>query len=146
MKNQKSKTLTKVEVQNNQDANWHLFDASEKVLGRLASEIASILSGKNKVDYVPYLDKGDFVVVVNAGKIKLSGKKENQKIYYRHSGYPGGLRSKSVKDTRNQQPEQLIRHAVAGMMPRNRLARQMIKKLYIFPQKDHPYQDKFKQN
>lgn len=137
MKNQK---------QNNQKANWHLFDANEKVLGRLASEIASILSGKNKVDYVPYLDKGDFVVIVNASKIKLSGKKENQKMYYRHSGYPSGLRSKSVKDTRENQPEQLIRHAVIGMMPRNRLARQMIKKLFVFPGKDHPYQDKFKQN
>lgn len=146
MKNQKSKTLREVEGQNNQDANWHLLDASGKVLGRLATEIAKILSGKNKVDYIPYLDKGDFVVVVNALKIKLSGKKENKKMYYRHSGYPGGLRSKSVKDTREEQPEQLIRHAVAGMMPKNRLARQMIKKLYIFPQKDHPYQDKFLKN
>ncbi len=137
MKNQK---------QNNQNASWHLFDAKSKVLGRLASQIASILSGKNKVDYVPYLDKGDFVVVVNAKEIKVSGKKETQKLYYRHSGYPGGLRSKSVQDTRAQQPEQLIRHAVIGMLPKNRLARQMIRKLYVFPEKDHPYQDKFLKN
>ncbi|MDO8487307.1 MAG: 50S ribosomal protein L13 [Candidatus Curtissbacteria bacterium] len=146
MKNQKSKTLTKVEVQNNQAKAWYLFDAKSKVLGRLASEIASILSGKNKVDYVPYLDKGDFVVVINAKEIKVSGKKESQKLYYRHSGYPGGLKSKSVQDTREEQPEQLIRHAVVGMLPRNRLARQMVKKLYVFSGKDHPYQDKFLKN
>lgn len=137
MKNQK---------QNNQATVWHLFDAKSKVLGRLASEIASILSGKNKVDYVPYLDKGDFVVVINAKEIKVSGKKETQKLYYRHSGYPGGLRSRSVQDTRSEQPEQLIRHAVVGMLPKSRLARQMVKKLYVFSGKEHPYQDKFLKN
>ncbi len=134
----------KNEKQNNQQRNWHLFDANKKVLGRLATQIAKILSGKDKVDYLPYLDKGDFVVVINAKEVSLSGKKETQKMYWRHSGYPGGLRSKTVQDTRDQKPEQLIRHAVIGMMPRNKLARQMIKKLFIYPGAEHPHQDKFK--
>lgn len=137
MKNQK---------RNNKERDWHLFDAKNKVLGRLATEVATILSGKNKVDYLPYLDKGDFVVVVNAKAIMLSGKKENQKNYFRHSGYPGGLRSKTSRQIRDQKPEELVRHAVIGMLPKNRLARQMIKKLYVFPGSDHPYQDKFDQS
>ncbi|MEX2028679.1 MAG: 50S ribosomal protein L13 [Candidatus Curtissbacteria bacterium] len=132
--------------QNNENRNWHLLDAKEKVLGRLAGQIAKILSGKDKVEYVPYLDKGDFVVVINAKEVYLSGKKEIQKKYYRHSGFPGGLKSKTVQDTREQNPEQLIRHAVIGMMPRNKLAHQMLKKLYVFAGDEHPYQDKFKQN
>ena len=132
--------------QNNQEKNWHLFDAKEKVLGRLAGQIAKILTGKDKVDYLPYMDKGDFVVVINAKEVRVTGKKEIQKKYYRHSGFPGGLRSKTVQDTREQNPQQLIRHAVIGMMPRNKLAHQMLKKLYVFPGNEHPYQDKIKQN
>lgn len=137
MKNQK---------QNNSQKNWHLFDARNKILGRLATQVAKILIGKDKVDYAPYLDMGDFVVIINAKEIKLTGKKENQKIYYHHSGFPGGLKSKTVAETRAQRPEQLIRRAVIGMMPRNRLASQMIKKLFVFPGSEHPYQDKLKQN
>ncbi len=131
--------------QNQENKNWHLLDAKDKILGRLATEIAKVLMGKDKPEYTPYLDKGDFVVVVNAAKVKLSGKKENQKTYFHHSGYPGGLRSKTAADVRAQKPEDLVRHAVVGMMPKNKLGKLMTKKLYVFPNIDHPYRDKFKQ-
>lgn len=124
---------------------WHLIDAKNKPLGRLSTGVAKILSGKDKVDYATYLDKGDYVVVINAKEVMLTGKKETQKKYYKHSGYPGGLKSKTVAQVRSQQPEELIRHAVAGMLPKNRLARQMIKKLFIFASSDHSYKDKFKE-
>lgn len=109
----------------------HTIDASSKILGRLASEIATILMGKNKANYVPYLDMGDYVIVTNATKVKLSGKKELEKKYVRHSGYPGGLKSATFAIMINKKPEYVIEHAVKGMLPRNRLGRQMIKKLTI---------------
>ena len=122
---------------------WHLIDAKNKILGRLSSQIAVYLTGKNKVYYVPYLDTGDFVVVINTEKIRLSGKKETQKKYWRHSGYPGGLYSKTASQLRKQKPELLVKNAVVGMLPKTTLGKQMAKKLYIYAGDKHPYKDKF---
>lgn len=110
----------------------HIIDASGKVLGRLATEIAKILMGKNKPQYVSYLDIGDFVVVTNASQIKVTGKKMKDKTYTRHSGYPGGLRVETFDKMIVRKPEHIIEHAVAGMLPHNKLGRQMIKKLKVF--------------
>lgn len=119
---------------------WHLIDARNQTLGRLATNIATILIGKNKVNYVPYLDMGDYVVVINAGKVKVTGNKETEKKYYRHSGYPGGLRTETFVDLKERQPEKIIEHAVWGMMPKGRLGRQMIKKLHVFAGTQHPFE------
>jgi large subunit ribosomal protein L13 len=129
---------------NNTQRNWYLFDAKEKVLGRLASQIATILMGKNKPGYLPYLDLGDHVVVVNAKDVRLTGRKEKQKQYTSYSGYPGGLKIRTFKELKEAHPEEIIYHAVSGMLPKNRLARQMIKKLHIYSGEEHPYQEKFK--
>lgn len=110
----------------------HTIDASGKILGRLATEVATILMGKNKPNYVPYLDVGDYVVVTNASKVKLTGKKELKKKYIRHSGYPGGLKSETFDKMILRKPEYVIEHAVKGMLPHSRLGRQMIKKLKVF--------------
>ncbi|OGE10682.1 50S ribosomal protein L13 [Candidatus Curtissbacteria bacterium RIFCSPLOWO2_01_FULL_42_26] len=123
---------------------WQLIDAKNKILGRLSSQIATYLAGKNKVYYVPYLDTGNFVVVINAEKIRLSGKKETQKKYWRHSGYPGGLYAKTASQIRKQKPELLIRNAVYGMLPKTTLGRQMLKKLHVFAGGKHPFSNKFK--
>ena len=123
---------------------WHLIDAKNKILGRLSSEIAQTLMGKDKSYYTPNLDTGDYIVVINAQKVILSGKKENQKKYYHHSQYPGGLYVKTASQARKQKPEDLIRHAVIGMLPKSKLGKLMLKKLYIFPDENHPYDDKFK--
>lgn len=122
---------------------WHLIDAKNKVLGRLASEAAGILLGKNKNYYTPYLDTGDYVVVINAQKVNLSGKKEKQKLYRHHSNYPGGLYTKTASDLRAQKPTELITHAVTGMLPRTKLGKIMLRKMFVFPDSSHPYQDKF---
>ncbi|MBI4038549.1 50S ribosomal protein L13 [Candidatus Daviesbacteria bacterium] len=108
------------------------IDASGKILGRLATEVATLLMGKNKPNYVPYLDMGDFVVVINAGLIKLSGKKQTNKIYTRHSGYPGGLKVETFDKIISRRPEYVIEHAVKGMLPHNKLGKKMIKKLKVF--------------
>lgn len=123
---------------------WHLIDAKSRILGRLSSEAAMHLMGKNKNIYSPNLDTGDCVVVINAQKIVLSGKKEKQKKYYHHSGYPGGLYMKTAQQIRSQKPEELIRNAIIGMLPKTKLGKIMLKKLYIFPDSNHPYTDKFK--
>lgn len=123
---------------------WHLIDAKGQILGRLSTSVATMLSGKNKNYYTPYIDTGDYVVIINAEKVVLSGKKENQKNYYRHSGYPGGLRTKTAEVVRKTQPTRLIRHSVVGMLPKNKIGRVMIKKLYIYPGSENPHQDKFK--
>lgn len=123
--------------------NWHLVDAKDKVLGRISSQIAMTLMGKNKNYYVPYLDTGDYVVVINAKKVLLSGKKEEQKKYWRHSGYPGGLRFKKASQVRAHKPGDLIRHAVKGMLPKKTLGTQMLKKLFVYPQEQHPHKAKF---
>jgi large subunit ribosomal protein L13 len=118
---------------------WHLIDAKNKIVGRLATEVATILQGKNKANYVPYLDNGDFVVVTNAAQVKVTGKKSDQKKYTRHSGYPGGLRQEVFADLQKRRPNEIIRHAVKGMLPKTKLGDKMIKKLYIYPNETHPH-------
>lgn len=124
---------------------WHHFDARGKILGRLATEIASILSGKNKTNYVPYLDMGDFVVITNAAEVKVTGKKAQTKKYVRHSGYPGGLKIEVFSDLQKRRPEEIIRHAVKGMLPKTKLGDAMIKKLYIYAGSEHPHKQQLKQ-
>jgi large subunit ribosomal protein L13 len=121
------------------EKNWHLVDAKDKVLGRLAVKIASILSGKNKAQYSPNADLGDFVVVVNAEKVKVTGNKFYQKNYYHHTGYPGGLKSKSFEKMQEDSPEKIIEKAVKGMLPKNKLANQIIKKLKVYSGSAHPH-------
>ena len=120
------------------------MDVKEKILGRSASDIALLLAGKSKPNFVRNLDCGDFVVVINAATIKVTGNKENDKKYYSHSGYPGGLKVKTVREVRVDNPTEILRHAVAGMLPQNRLKPKMLKRLYIFPESTHTHQDKFK--
>lgn len=112
--------------------NRHLVDAKGKILGRLASEIANLISGKTKINYVPYLDQGDFVVVTNAKDIVVTGKKINQKKYIRHSGYRGGLKVETFSQLSKRRPEEIIRHAVSGMLPKSKLGDKMIAKLHVY--------------
>lgn len=118
---------------------WVLVDANGKTLGRLATQIADVLRGKRKPEYTPHVDTGDFVVVINAEKVHVSGNKRADKRYYRHSGYPGGLRSRTFEEMIARRPEEVIRLAVKGMMPRNRLARKQITKLKIYAGPEHPH-------
>ena len=118
---------------------WHVIDASDVVLGRLASHVAMLLRGKHKPIFAPHIDTGDFVVVVNAEKVHVSGNKREDKRYYRHSGYPGGLRSRTFEELQSRRPEEVIRLAVKGMMPRNRLARKQLTKLKIYAGPEHPH-------
>lgn len=119
---------------------WHLIDAKDQILGRLSGQIATKLMGKHKANFVPYLDSGDFVVVTNAQFIKVTGKKENQKKYVRHSGYPGGLRVETLAQKRKNKPEDIIKKAVSGMLPKNKLGRSMLKKLYVYKSSEHPFE------
>ncbi len=119
---------------------WYLVDAKDKILGRLAVKIAPILSGKNKTFYTPHIDTGDFVVVINAKKIRVSGGKEKKKIYYHHSGFPGGIKERTFEDMLKKKPAQIIQKAVKGMIPKNKLGREMLKKLKIYPGAEHPHQ------
>jgi large subunit ribosomal protein L13 len=121
------------------EQDWFLVDANEKILGRFASEIASILRGKKKPIFTPHVDTGDFVVVVNAEKIKLTGKKLKDKKYYRHTGYPGGIKEISAEKLLEKKPEDLIIKAVRGMLPKNSLGRQMITKLKVYAGPAHPH-------
>ncbi len=118
---------------------WYLVDVDNKVLGRVATEIANVLRGKNKPVFTPSVDTGDFVIVVNAEKIALTGKKTSDKIYYSHSGFPGGLKEISAGKLLEKKPEDLIKKAVKGMLPKNKLARHMLKKLKIYTGSDHPH-------
>jgi large subunit ribosomal protein L13 len=119
---------------------WYVVDAQGKTLGRLASEIAKILRGKHKPIYVPHLDCGDYVIVVNAEKVRVTGKKLDKKFYYRHSGYPGGLKSISLRNQLQKHPTRVMEAAVRGMLPKNRLGRAMIKKLKVYAGDSHPHQ------
>ena len=118
---------------------WYVVDATDVPLGRLASELAPVLRGKHKATYAPHIDGGDFVVVVNADKVHVSGNKEIEKIYFRHSGYPGGLRAETLSEVREKHPERLVEIAVRGMLPKNRLGRQMLRKLKVYAGPDHPH-------
>jgi large subunit ribosomal protein L13 len=122
---------------------WHLFDADKKILGRIASEISTILMGKSKPYYVGNLDCGDYVVVVNAEKVKVTGNKETKKIYFRHSGYPGGDVLRTLAELRQEKPEDIIKFAVLGMLPQNKLRDRMLTRLFIYKGENHPYQSKF---
>jgi large subunit ribosomal protein L13 len=122
------------------ERNWLLVDATGQTLGRLATQIAEALRGKSKPEYTPHIDTGDFVVVVNAEKVAVTGNKRQDKKYYRHSGYPGGIKERSLNDMLQRRPEEVLRHAVKGMLPRNRLARKQITKLKIYAGPDHPHQ------
>jgi large subunit ribosomal protein L13 len=121
------------------ERNWLLVDADGKTLGRLATQIADALRGKRKPQYTPHVDTGDFVVVVNAEKIHVTGNKRSDKRYYRHSGYPGGLRWRTFDEQQSRRPEEIIRLAVKGMMPRNRLARKQLTKLKVYAGPEHPH-------
>ncbi len=118
---------------------WHVVNATGVPLGRLASKVASILRGKHKPTFTPWMNNGDFVVVTNAGKIELTGSKLDRKFYYRHSGYPGGLRKRNVRETMNLRPERVIEHAVRGMLPRNVLGEAMFRRLKVYSSANHPH-------
>jgi large subunit ribosomal protein L13 len=118
---------------------WYVVDADGQTLGRLASQVAELLRGKRKPTYTPHVDVGDFVVVVNAEKIRVTGKKLDEKLYHRHSGYPGGLRSRPLRDELERRPTEVLRKAVKGMLPRNRLGRAQLTKLKIYAGPDHPH-------
>jgi large subunit ribosomal protein L13 len=119
---------------------WHIVDADGLTLGRLATRIADTLRGKDKPQYTPHIDTGDFVVVVNAEKIAVTGNKLDQKRYYRHSGYPGGLRSRTLREQLQRRPEEVLRKAVKGMLPRNKLAAAQLTKLKIYAGPEHPHE------
>ena len=120
--------------------NWYVVDAEGETLGRLASRIAPILKGKHKPVYTPHMDCGDYVIIVNAEKVRVTGRKMDQKLYYRHSGYPGGLRSISLKDQLAKHPERVLQAAIRGMLPKNKLGRRMLKKLKVYAGDSHPHQ------
>ncbi len=124
------------EVQND----WYVVDAAGKTLGRLATQVATLLMGKHKPSFTPFLKTGDFVVVVNAAKVRLTGKKEDSKIYRRHSGYPSGLKESTARQVRQKQPERLIESAVTGMLPKNKLGHQLASRLKVYADADHPHQ------
>ena len=120
--------------------NWVLFDASDRVLGRFATKIADKLRGKDKPTFTPHVDGGDFVVVINAEKVKVTGKKSDQKKYYKHSLYPGGLKEKSYQEVLNNNPERIIENAVRGMLPKNKLGKSIFKKLKVYRGSEHPHE------
>ena len=121
------------------DRSWFVVDAENKTLGRLATEIAMRLRGKHKPEYTPHVDTGDYIVVVNAEKVRVTGNKFNDKIYYRHSGYPGGIKEMNFKDMQDRHPERVIEKAVKGMLPKNPLGRAMFKKLKVYAGAEHPH-------
>jgi large subunit ribosomal protein L13 len=118
---------------------WHIIDASDVVLGRLATQTAVLLRGKHKPIYAPHVDTGDFVIIINAGKVALTGNKREQKLAYRHSGYPGGLRSVSYTELLDKNPQRAVEKAISGMLPKNSLGRQMLSKLKVYAGSEHPH-------
>ncbi len=132
---QKTFTPTPADI----ERSWYVVDAEGIPLGRLASEVAQILRGKHKPTFAPHMDMGDYVIVVNADKIAVTGNKETQKVYYRHSGYPGGLRSETLEKMRIDHPDRLVTNAVRGMIPKNRLGRQTLTKLKVYAGPNHPH-------
>lgn len=126
------------------DRKWHLVDVKDKVLGRQATQIATYLIGKHKPSYTPHIDDGDFVVVINASQVDLTGKKKKQKVYYSHSGYPKGFKETKFADLMEKSPKKVIRLAVSRMLPKNKLQKTRMTRLKVFEGAEHPYQDKFK--
>lgn len=131
----KTRFAKKVDIEHK----WHVVDANDAILGRLAAKIATYLRGKNKPVFTPNVDTGDFVIVVNAEKVKTTGKKLDDKIYYHHSGYPGGIKDETLRERLAKKPEQVITAAVWGMLPKNRLGRAMLKKLKVYRGSEHPH-------
>jgi large subunit ribosomal protein L13 len=121
------------------DRKWYVVDAKDAVLGRLATKVATYIRGKNKPVFTPNVDTGDFVIVINADKVKLTGKKATDKVYYHHSGYIGGIKARTAKELLEKKPEKIIEKAVWGMLPKNRLGRAMIRKLKVYRGNDHPH-------
>ncbi|WP_412061560.1 50S ribosomal protein L13 [Rubrivirga sp. IMCC45206] len=119
---------------------WHVVDAENVVVGRLAARVATILRGKHKPEYTPHMDVGDHVIVINAEKVRFTGKKETDKEYFRHSGYPGGIRSRTPKELRVSKPHFIVENAVKGMLPRTKLGRQLYKKLHVYVGAEHPHE------
>lgn len=136
----KQEKLTRFISTGDADRKWYVVDAKDQVLGRLASKVAMIIRGKNKPTFSPNADTGDFVVIVNAEKVKMTGKRELLKTYAHHSGYPGGLKVKSFEELMAKKPEFVLENAVRGMLPKNRLGRQLIKKLKVYSGESHPHQ------
>ncbi|MBE7557107.1 MAG: 50S ribosomal protein L13 [Anaerolineae bacterium] len=132
------KTISAKEAEIQRD--WYVIDAQGQTLGRLATRTAAVLRGKHKPLYTPHVDCGDYVIIVNAEKVHVTGQKMSQKKYYRHSGYPGGLKEVSLRDQLQKFPERVLESAVRGMLPKNRLGRRMFKKLKVYPGPDHPHQ------
>ena len=118
---------------------WYVIDAADQTLGRLSTEVANILRGKNKPIFTPHIDTGDYVIIVNADKVKVTGKKLDQKIYYRHSEYVGGMKETTLKEMMNKKPEFVVEHAVKGMLPKGPLGRQMLSKLHVYDGAEHPH-------
>ncbi len=127
------------------ERSWFLVDAENKVLGRLAAKVAAVLRGKHKPVFTPHVDTGDFVIVINADKIHLTGTKLDNKMYYRHSGYPGGIKGVSAGEMLDKKPEAIIQHAVRGMLPKNKLGRQQLKKLKVYAGTEHPHESQMPQ-
>ena len=121
------------------ERNWYIIDATDVTLGRLASKVAHILRGKNKATYTPHIDCGDYVIIVNAEKVKLTGNKLDKKLYYNHSGYAGGLRVRTAREMVERYPVEMVERAVKGMLPHNRLGRAMFKKLFVYEGETHPH-------
>ena len=122
------------------NAKWYLIDAEGQTLGKVATKAAHILRGKHKVTYTPYVDCGDAVIIINAGKVVLTGDKLNKKVYYNHSGFPGGLRERTAKTMLNEYPVEMVERAIKGMLPKNRLGRQMYRKLFVYENADHKHE------
>lgn len=126
--------------------NWHLVDVKGKIVGRMIPRIAELLQGKHKVNYAPYIDNGDFVVVINAAKVKFSGKKLLSKVYSHYSGYPSGLKQVTAGQLLEKNPKRIVHEAVAGMLPKNKLRDRRMARLFIYPEDAHPYKSKFSKN
>lgn len=135
----KQEKLTRFIKTEDADKKWFVIDATDQVLGRLATKAASVIRGKNKAIFTPNMDTGDFVIVINAGKVKMTGKRELQKTYFRHSGYPGGARTSSYAEMMEKRPEFVIEKAVKGMLPKNRLGRKLVTKLKVYAGAEHPH-------
>ena len=131
---------TFMQKKENIERKWYVIDAEGETLGRLATKAATVLRGKHKVTYTPHVDCGDYVIVINASKVKLTGNKLNDKMYYNHSGYPGGLRERNAKEMIENYPCEMVERAIKGMLPHNRLGRQMAKKLFVYADSEHKHE------
>ncbi|WP_408005355.1 50S ribosomal protein L13 [Pseudalkalibacillus berkeleyi] len=140
MKQEGNKLRTYMAKPKEVERKWYVVDAAGKTLGRLSTEVASILRGKHKPTFTPHVDTGDNVIILNASKIELTGKKMSDKLYHRHTGHPGGLRTRTAQEMRDTRPEKMLELAVKGMLPKNSLGRKMIKKLHVYAGNEHPHQ------